>query len=66
MRVNILLCDTFPGRLPDFIPNYESLFFDLFDSVGLNADYRICQTWQGELPPEIYPMVDIGNCSMKI
>ena len=53
MRVNILLCDTFPGRLPDFIPNYESLFFDLFDSVGLNADYRIYQTWQGELPPEI-------------
>ena len=53
MRVNILLCDTFPGRLPDFIPNYESLFFDLFEAVGLNADYRIYQTWQGELPPEI-------------
>ena len=53
MRVNILLCDTFPGRLPDFIPNYESLFFDLFDSIGLIADYRIYQTWRGELPPEI-------------
>jgi len=49
-RINILLCDTFPGRLPDFIPNYESLFMDLFASIGVQADYRIFQTWQGELP----------------
>lgn len=53
MRINILLCDTFPGRLPDYIPSYESLFFDLFDTVGLHPDYRIYQTWQGELPVEI-------------
>ena len=52
-RVNILLCDTFPGRLPDFIPNYESLFFDLFAAIGKRADYRIFQTWQGELPSAI-------------
>ena len=51
--VNILLCDTFPGRLPDFIPNYESLFMDLFAAVGEEVNYRIYQTWQGELPPEI-------------
>ena len=50
LRVNILLCDTFPGRLPDFIPNYESLFMDLFASIGVEADYRIFQTWLGELP----------------
>ena len=48
--INILLCDTFPGRLPDFIPNYESLFFDLFASIGERPTYRIFQTWQGELP----------------
>lgn len=48
--VNILLCDTFPGRLPDFIPNYESLFFGLFASIGEKPDYKIFQTWQGELP----------------
>ena len=52
-RINILLCDTFPGRLPDFIPNYESLFIDLFAAIGEKADYRIFQTWQGELPSAI-------------
>ena len=51
--VNILLCDTFPGRLPDFIPNYESLFFDLFASIGERPDYKIYQTWQGELPQSV-------------
>ncbi|MBQ9554919.1 MAG: hypothetical protein IJV05_01705 [Muribaculaceae bacterium] len=53
--INILLCDTFPGRLPDFIPNYESLFMDLFASIGVQADYRIFQTWQGELPSTVSP-----------
>ena len=43
-HINILLCDTFPGRLPAFIPNYESLFMDLFAEVGAEADYRIYQT----------------------
>lgn len=55
MHINILLCDTFPGRLPDFIPNYESLFFDLFKSIGVEATYRIYQTWQGELPSTVHP-----------
>ena len=53
-RVNILLCDTFPGRLPDFIPNYESLFMNLFAAVGERVPYRIFQTWQGELPSVIH------------
>ena len=52
-RISILLCDTFPGRLPDFIPNYESLFIDLFASIGEQVTYRIYQTWQGELPQDI-------------
>ena len=51
--INILLCDTFPGRLPVFIPNYESLFMDLFASIGVEASYNIYQTWQGELPATI-------------
>ena len=55
MRINILLCDTFPGRLPDFIPNYESLFMDLFAGIGEQHDYRIFQTWQGEVPSVIHP-----------
>ena len=53
IRVNILLCDTFPGRLPDYIPNYESLFMDLFASIGEQVSYKIFQTWQGELPSSI-------------
>ena len=53
IRVNILLCDTFPGRLPDFIPNYESLFMDLFAAIGEQVSYKIFQTWQGELPPSV-------------
>ena len=52
-HINILLCDTFPGRLPDFIPNYESLFMDLFAAIGEELEYRIYQTWQGELPSGI-------------
>ncbi len=52
-NINILLCDTFPGRLPDFIPNYESLFMDLFASIGEQVSYKIFQTWQGELPSSI-------------
>ena len=52
-RVNILLCDTFPGRLPAFIPNYESLFMDLFVGIGEQVNYRVFQTWQGELPSVI-------------
>jgi len=55
IRVNILLCDTFPGRLPDFIPNYESLFMDLFAAIGEQVSYKIFQTWQGELPSTINP-----------
>lgn len=52
-NINILLCDTFPGRLPDFIPNYESLFMDLFASIGEQVSYKIFQTWQGELPSSV-------------
>ena len=52
-NINILLCDTFPGRLPDFIPNYESLFMDLFAAIGEQVSYKIFQTWQGELPSSV-------------
>ena len=54
-HINILLCDTFPGRLPVFIPNYESLFMDLCASIGVEASYKVFQTWQGELPTAINP-----------
>lgn len=48
--INILLCDTFPGLLPDNIPSYESMFEKLFHSVNQNITFNIYQTWDGELP----------------
>lgn len=50
MKVNILLCDTFPGLLPDFIPSYASMFTTLFDSVADDVTYQICRAMDGELP----------------
>lgn len=50
MRINILLCDTFPGLLPDYIPSYESMFMRLFDSVCEGVQYEVTPTWRGELP----------------
>ena len=39
--INILLCDTFPGLLPDNIPSYESMFEKLFHSVNQNITFNI-------------------------
>ena len=57
IRVNILLCDTFPGRLPDFIPNYESLFMDLFAAIGEQVSYKIFQTWQESLFMDLFASI---------
>lgn len=56
MTVNILLCDTFPGLLPEYIPSYEWMFMRLFDSVGEGLEYKVFRTMEGELP-------DIGGVS---
>ena len=48
--INILLCDTFPGLLPDNIPSYESMFVNLFHSINQDITFNIYQTWNGELP----------------
>lgn len=50
MKINILLCDTFPGLLPDYIPSYASMFERLFDSVCPNTQYRVYRAMDGELP----------------
>lgn len=50
MRINILLCDTFPGLLPDYIPSYVSMFTRLFDSVAEGIEYKVYNTMEGELP----------------
>ncbi|KAA6352289.1 Carbamoyl-phosphate synthase small chain [termite gut metagenome] len=41
MKINILLCDTFPGLLPPDIPSYSSMFQRLFNSVETGIQYEI-------------------------
>ena len=53
--INILLCDTFPGLLPENIPSYESMFEKLFHSVNQNITSNIYQIWDGELPEHPVP-----------
>lgn len=50
MKIRILLCDTFPGLLPDYIPSYESMFIRLFDAVTDEAEYEVYPTYQGVVP----------------
>lgn len=54
MKINILLCDTFPGLLPSNIPDYQSLFIDLFDSLENNIEYKIYNAFEGDLPKNLY------------
>lgn len=53
IKINILLCDTFPGLLPDTIPSYTSMFIDLFNSVSTNINYCVFNTYANELPATI-------------
>lgn len=50
MKVNILLCDTFPGLLPQYIKSYASMFTNLFDSIQDGLEYHVYYTMNGELP----------------
>lgn len=50
MRINILLCDTFPGLLPNYIPSYVSMFTRLFDAVTSDAHYEVYRAMDGSLP----------------
>lgn len=51
MRINILLCDTFPGLLPHSIPSYVSMFTRLFDSVCEGIDYEVFRAFDDHFPP---------------
>lgn len=50
MKLNILLCDEFPGYLPEYIPSYVSMFTKLFDATGTMMEYQVYRTLEGELP----------------
>ena len=49
LTINVLLCDTFPGRLPDDIPSYVSMFESLFQNIA-QVHYRVFMAMDGELP----------------
>lgn len=53
MTINILLCDTFPGLLPPYIPSYVSMFTKLFDATDQQMEYRIYKAMEGHLPDDI-------------
>jgi GMP synthase-like glutamine amidotransferase len=50
MKINILLCDTFDGQLPDEIPDYVFLFRQLF---GMIDDAVCCEIF--DVRQDIYP-----------
>lgn len=52
MRLNILLCDRFPGLLPEYIPTYESMFVRLFERACDDFSYVVTNVLDGELPAE--------------
>lgn len=53
MKINILLCDTFEGLLPENIISYSSLFENLFNPIRSNIEYVIYNVWNNEFPPTI-------------
>ncbi len=49
-KITLLLCDTYPGLLPESIPSHESMFYDLFRPVNPDLTFDICRVMDGELP----------------
>ncbi len=66
--INILLCDTFPGLLPESIPSHEYLFEKRFHSVDPNIIFKVYRTLDGELPEhpaadELYLITGSNNAA---
>ena len=49
-KINLLLCDTFPGLLPPEIPSYAGMFRQLFASVDPDAQLAIFDVRQQAYP----------------
>ena len=49
-KINILLCDTFPGLLPPEIPSYASMFREMFRSVFDSIEFEVFLVMAGVLP----------------
>ncbi len=66
--INILLCDTFPGLLPESIPSHEYFFEKRFHSVDPNIILKVFRTLDGELPEhpaadELYLITGSNNAA---
>lgn len=66
--INILLCDTYPGLLPESIPSHEYLFEKRFHYVNPNIIFKVYRTLDGELPEhpvpdEIYLITGSNNAA---
>ena len=68
MKINILLCDTFPGLLPESIPSYESMFMNLFDSVEKEPEYEVFNVFDGNLPHNMMTkeLYVITGCNLSV
>ncbi len=53
--INILLCDTYLGLLPESIPSHESMFYNLFRPVNPGLTFNIYRVMDGELPEQFDP-----------
>ena len=54
-KISLLLCDTYPGLLPESIPSHESMFFDLFRPINPDLTFDIYRVMDGELPEQFEP-----------
>ena len=54
IKINVLLCDTFPGRLPADIPSYVSMHEKLFGQVTDHVQFKVFMAMEGELPRTFY------------
>lgn len=52
-KINILLCDTFPGLLPPEIPSYASMFREMFRAVDGSLEFEVFPVMAGILPKEL-------------
>ena len=54
IKINVLLCDTFPGRLPDDIPSYVSMHEILFSDAAGAVEFEVFMAMDGELPRDFH------------
>lgn len=53
MKINILICDTFDGLLPDNIPSYSSMLINLFKPIAPLIEYRLYKAFDREFPSHL-------------